>query len=359
MKAGPATRQKPARTRGTSEAEIRMQAILNTAVDGIIVIDEDGTIESFNPAAEKIFGYSAKEILGQNINLLMPEPHKSKHASYVQQYLRTGKARIIGIGRETLALHKNGTTFPIDLSVSEVMVGKRRTFTGLVRDISERKRLEQAIVDASEMERMQIGQDLHDTVSQQLAGLTMITQVLQKKIQQMDEDLATELTPEAGRIADLASTALKQVKNISHGLYPVELERNGLGSALEELVNRQEDLFGVPCEYNERGPCPKLSRTCAVHLYRIAQEAVSNAIKHARAKRIQVCLEGQRRMLKLCVRYDGIGISRTQDSSGLGLAIMEYRANMLGAEFKINTPAGGGTRVQCTLPLKLNEENGI
>lgn len=338
---------------------MRMQAILNTAVDGIIVIDEGGCIESFNPAAERIFGYRATEVLGHNVNMLMPEPYRAKHTSYIRNYLRTGKAKIIGIGRETIAVRKDGSVFPVDLSVSEVQIGRRRTFTGLVRDISERKRLEQAIVDASEMERKQIGQDLHDTVSQQLAGLTMITQVLQQKIQQLDDHRALELMPEAGRIADLAAVALKQVKSISHGLYPVELERNGLGIALQELVNRQEELFGIPCLYDERGQCQSLDRAVAVHLYRIAQEAISNSIKHAKAGQIRVCLETDCRTVTLCVRDDGKGLPRSSPrSGGLGLAIMKYRANMLGAELQIGPPPGGGTRVRCVVQIKHDTGDG-
>ncbi|MFQ5641678.1 MAG: sigma 54-interacting transcriptional regulator, partial [bacterium] len=127
------------------ESEARTRAIVDTAVDGIITIDQHGTIESFNPAAVQIFGYAPDEILGQNVKILMPEPYHSEHDSYIAHYLSTGKKRIIGIGRETVGRRKDGTTFPIYLAVSEMRLGERRLFTGILTDITERKRAEEAL----------------------------------------------------------------------------------------------------------------------------------------------------------------------------------------------------------------------
>jgi len=123
------------------ESEAVARAILNTAVDGIITIDEHGRVQSFNPAAERMFGYAATEVLGQNVSLLMPPPHLEQHNDYIAAYVRTGVARIIGIGREVAGQRKDGTTFPIDLAVSEVVLGDRRLFTGIVRDIAERHQM--------------------------------------------------------------------------------------------------------------------------------------------------------------------------------------------------------------------------
>ncbi|NIM27462.1 MAG: PAS domain S-box protein [Gammaproteobacteria bacterium] len=125
------------------DREARLNAILDTAVDGIITIDESGIIESVNAATQRIFGYQPDELLGQNVRLLMPEPDRSRHDGYLSRYLQTGEARIIGIGRETEALRKDGTRFPIDLAVSQFYSGGRRLFTGMVRDISDRRRAEE------------------------------------------------------------------------------------------------------------------------------------------------------------------------------------------------------------------------
>ena len=121
----------------------RLHAILDTAVDGIITIDETGIIESVNAATQHIFGYSANELVGQNIKLLMPEPYREQHNGYLARYMDTGKARIIGIGREAEGLRKDGTRFPIDLAISEFQIRGKRLFTSMVRDISDRRDAEE------------------------------------------------------------------------------------------------------------------------------------------------------------------------------------------------------------------------
>src|SRR5215510_6058125 len=120
------------------DSEARTHAILQTAVDGIITIDIQGLIESFNPAAERLFGYSAEEVLGQNVRVLMPSPYRQEHDGYIARYLQTAEPHIIGIGREVRAQRKDGTTFPIALAVSEVQLAGRRLFTGIVHDLTAR-----------------------------------------------------------------------------------------------------------------------------------------------------------------------------------------------------------------------------
>lgn len=125
------------------DREARLNAILDTTVDGIITIDERGIIESVNAATQRIFGYGADELVGRNVAMLMPEPYRAQHDGYIASYLETGKANIIGVGREAEGVRKDGTRFPIDLAVSEFFVGGRRLFTGLVRDITIRRRAQE------------------------------------------------------------------------------------------------------------------------------------------------------------------------------------------------------------------------
>jgi PAS domain S-box-containing protein len=120
------------------DSEALTHAILQTAVDGIITIDAHGLIESFNPAAERLFGYTAEEVLGQNISVLMPSPYREEHDGYLARYLQTGEPHIIGIGREVRAQRRDGTTFPIALAVSEWHLDGRRMFTGIVHDLTAR-----------------------------------------------------------------------------------------------------------------------------------------------------------------------------------------------------------------------------
>src|SRR5262249_28973016 len=131
------------------DSEARVHAILATAVDAIIVIDERGIIETFNPGAERMFGYHSAEAVGHNVTLLMPEPYRSEHDAYIANYLRTGQQRIIGIGREVSGQRKDGSSFPAELAVSEAWLGNRRVFVGIVRDVSERKQAERALQESN------------------------------------------------------------------------------------------------------------------------------------------------------------------------------------------------------------------
>ncbi len=155
------------------ESEARTQAILDSTIDAIVTIDEGGVIQSTNPATERIFGYSAHEMVGQNVSMLMPAPHRGHHDGYIRAYLETGQAKVIGTGRETVALRKDGTLMPIDLAVTEVRGSGQRLFTGIVRDISARKaaqrRLEETLVDLRRSR-----DDLLATLNQLRVGTLMV-----------------------------------------------------------------------------------------------------------------------------------------------------------------------------------------
>ncbi|MFQ5845823.1 MAG: PAS domain-containing protein, partial [Planctomycetota bacterium] len=131
--------------RGEEGYRALVGAILETAVEGILTIDEQGTIESINPAAERIFGYAADEVIGRSVNVLMPSPYREEHDHYVAEYLATRRKKIIGTGRQVVGLRKDGTTFPMDIAVSEVGMGDRTIFTGFVRDITELKRAQEEL----------------------------------------------------------------------------------------------------------------------------------------------------------------------------------------------------------------------
>jgi PAS domain S-box-containing protein len=325
----------------------RLRAILETAVEGIITIDERGFIESFNRAAERIFGYQAKEVIGRNVSVLMPSPHREQHDSYLGNYLHTGHAKIIGIGREIVARRKNGTVFPMDLSVSEVRLADRRLFTGFIRDITERKRLEKEILDISEREQRRIGQDLHDGLCQHLAGIELMSQVLEQK-------LARRSKAAAARVGDIAKNvreAISHTRLLARGLSPVTLESEGLMSALQELALNTQKIFGVACKLDCAPPVPVSDFAAATHLFRLAQEAVSNAIKHGRAGRILIQLKAERGRVILSVIDNGTGFpAQIPKSKGMGLRIMQSRVGMIGGTLSIERNASGGARVTVTAP---------
>lgn len=327
----------------TPESAARLQAIIRTVVDGIVTIDARGVIESVNPALEHIFGYTSKELVGKSINKLMPAPFSTHHDGQIQRYLHTGAAHIIGIGREVSGLRKDGSVFPMDLAVSEWMLGDQRMFTGVIRDITERKRAEEAIASVTEEERRRFGRELHDGLGQQFTGVALLAKALQNKLEKTGHPSAEE----AGDIAKLAGQTLVDLKRQAHGLYPVELERNGLTAALAELASNQGDLFRVSCVLDVTGQIPALEKSVALHLYRIAQEAVHNGIKHGKAAVISIRLSHENRIMSLMIEDNGVGLPpAAKRGNGMGLIIMKHRASAIGGSIEFDAGLNGGTMVR-------------
>lgn len=332
------------------ESEARLRAVFNTVVDGIITINERGIIDSFNPSAERMFNYTAREVIGKSVNILMPAPFSYEHDEYIRRYLRTGRARIIGYGREVVARRKDGSLFPMDLAVSEVKLGRRRLFTGICRDVTERRSMEAAMASISERERQRLGQDLHDGVGQQLAGLNLLAKGLQNRLVAS----APSMAPAAAEIVDLANQVLDKVRRQSHGLYPIELEKRGLATALLSLAADARHLYGIDCTAESPRRMPRLSTVTALHLYRIAQEALHNAVKHGHPTTVRIALERNDGLLVLSVEDDGHGLTAAKPRRrGMGLVIMKHRANTIGGQFDIRPRPGGGTLVKCMLPLAM------
>lgn len=328
------------------ESEAKARAILETTVDGVITIDANGIIESFNSAAERIFGYGEEEVMGRNVSILMPKPYSDDHDGYMRTYHETGKRKIIGIGREVVGRRKNGETFPLDLAVSEVQLGGRHIFTGIVRDITERRLLEQEILDTSELERRRIGQDLHDGLGQMLTGIGLISRNLARKLTDTNPAVSAEIT----EITNLIKEADQHARGLARSLVPVELDASGLAAALKRLAANAERLFGLRCTFESFGSTPIHDNTAATNLYRIAQESVSNAVKHGRASHVTISLASGEDQVRLRVQDNGIGFPEVPvDHTGMGVRIMHHRARIIGATLEIRNAPEGGTVITCTL----------
>jgi two-component system, LuxR family, sensor kinase FixL len=331
------------------DREAQMRAILETAVEGIITINERGLCESFNRAAERIFGYKAREVIGRNISLLMPTPHREHHDDYLENYRSTGHAKIIGIGREVSGRRKDGTIFPMDLAVSEVGLADRRIFTGFVRDITERKRLEREILEITERERRRIGHDLHDGLCQHLAGIELMSQALEQSLARRAKAAAAR----GGEIARNVREAIRHTRGLARGLSPVTLESDGLMTGLQDLARNTADVFKVACDFECPQPVLVADQSAATNLFRIAQEAVSNAVKHGRARRILIRLASARGLLTLRVQDNGKGIPERMSlhqGEGMGLRIMQSRAGLIGGTLSVERNGGEGVTILCTLP---------
>jgi len=323
-------------------------AIVETAVNAIITINASGVVETANSATERLFGYQRAELIGRNISMLMPQPYRDRHDGYIQDYLKSGVKRIIGIGREVVGRRKDGSVFPIDLSVGEaVLPSGRRIFTGIIRDLTERKALEDKILHISEEEQARIGQDIHDDLCQQLAAIGCLAKVAQKKLTKAGSPEAQSLA----EIIHLVSRASTRARETSRGLMPVVIDSGGLMAALEELAESTARAFEIGCDFRYDNPVQVADNKVSVQLFRIAQEAVSNAVKHGQARRVDVHLARQSGSIILTVRDNGIGIPDSPaKGTGMGLLTMSHRAQMMGGTLKIEPRSGGGTQVTCSVP---------
>jgi two-component system, LuxR family, sensor kinase FixL len=234
-----------------------------------------------------------------------------------------------------------------------------RSFTGIVRDISYKRQLERELLRISEQERRRIGQDLHDGLGQMLTGIGLIAQNLARSL----EKKGIPEAPDVAEIARLIKEADQQARNLARGLVPIEFHSNGLSIALERLAANATNLFGIPCSFEEIGDRVHVDDSAvATHLYRIAQEATNNAAKHSEANQIKMMLAAGQGQLRLRVQDNGKGISKRQsDSVGMGLNIMKYRAQMIGAALDLRSSPSDGTVITCTVPYsnKPNEHVSI
>ncbi len=216
---------------------------------------------------------------------------------------------------------------------------------GIVRDITERKELETEVLAISEREQHRLGQDLHDDLCQQLVGIEFLSKALQQQLKAQPE------AAKADEIARLIRAAIAYTRQLARGLAPLELKAEGLMRGLETMAARTTQLFGVQCFFH----CPSVvlvrDLTVGTHLYRIAQEAVTNSIKHGKATRIGIELTTNPEGGVLTVRDNGNGIGETYGSTGMGLRIMNYRADMIGGAVSIRKECSAGTTLVCTFAL--------
>jgi signal transduction histidine kinase len=229
----------------------------------------------------------------------------------------------------------------------ELRVEQRTSALG--QQIHERQRLEREILEISEREQRRIGHDLHDGLGQHLTGTALAGQVLADRLCDMSQPEAFE----AARLVSLIEEAIELTRSLARGLSPVALEDDGLMMACCELAARTSERFHLDCHFSCETAVPLGDPIAAAHLYRIAQEATNNAVRHAGARHIGIALARQRDEVMLSVEDDGVGLSEAAlrgCQRGLGLRIMAHRASMIGAKFAARRGATRGTFVQCCLP---------
>ena len=335
------------RTEQLTDANECLHAVMDTALIGILTLNGSGEIESFNPAALQIFGYGPQEMMDRSVSRLLASPGQAQGEEFLAHYLSTNRQQFMGTRREVLGRRKDGQRLMLELTLTDITQRGRRQFVVMVRDVTERKRLERELLEIGERERQSIGNDLHDGLGQHLHGLFYLATLLEKGLQ----DDASPRAREAGQLSNHLKEALQLMRGVAHGLQPVNAVPEGLMLALRELAERTRSLYRVDCRFECRTRVLIHRQSATTHLYRIVQEALNNATKHARSTHILIQLAATPQGVVLRVRDNGIGIGRqTRIRKGMGLHIMQYRADVIGAQLAVQRHPRGGTEVVCTVP---------
>jgi PAS domain S-box-containing protein len=339
----------------------RLRSVVDHVVDGIITINEHYLIETWNPAAQKIFGYDASEVVGRNVKVLMPAPYHNEHDTYIANYLRTGVAKIIGIGREVEGKRKDGSTFPMDLAVSEFRLGERRFFNGIVRDITERKRssdlkvLKEAAEAANQAKSQFLANMSHEIRTPLGAVLGFSELIASSEVSPSEREQYAIVIKRNG---DLLSSVINDILDLSQveaDRLQIDLQEISLDEILADLsalCNLQAQEKGLKLTVSKDGTVPSIIKTDPLRLKQVLLNIVGNAIKFTQKGRVEVKVrQAPANQLAFEVKDSGLGIDEQQASrlfkpftqadasikrkhggTGLGLALAKRLAQLLGGD---------------------------
>ncbi len=327
------------------------EAIVETITTPLLVLSGDLRVQSANHALYRTFDLEKRDVAGRLISEL---GDKTKKLPELRKHLRKllNDATPINdiqlvedfpkIGTRTVSLNARRMTDDTMKSSSILLA---------IEDITERKQMEAEILHTAEAERERIGRDLHDGLGQALPSIGYLVRAVKQSL----EDRNAPETEEVTRIARLIEENAKRVHDISRGLFPTEMANGGIAGALRELAAYSEELYGLPCHVSGSTALNMTDERVGRQMYRMAQEAVNNAARHSKAKNIWIRLARRQGRIVMTVRNDGRGISRhkTGRNTGMGLRIMRYRADLIGATLKIESAEGKGTKISCNAPPRL------
>jgi len=340
-------------------SEARLGDILDIAEDAIIVTEHDRSITLFNQGAANLFGYDPDEVLGQPIDLLLPERFRVDHMSHITEFARSSdSARRSAQRREVFGLKKDGSEFPAEASISKLIVGERTTFTVIVRDITDRLRSEQQLqslttelITAQEEERRRIARELHDDINQRLALLA----IEMGRIEYASPTMTSQTAEIAQSLAQQLAKISDDVRRMAYQFHPSILDDLGLTAALQQLTNEWSTKTGIKVVIVQEEEMAKLlPRNISSCLYRVAQESLANIMKHARATRVEVELTCDTEEVTLSVHDNGVGFDLKEIQArhpGLGLVNMRERVRTVRGQIDLDSNPGLGTHITVQVPL--------
>jgi two-component system sensor kinase FixL len=343
-------------------AEGRWRAIIDSAVDGIVVIDARGLIEAFNPAAERMFGYSEAEAIGRNVTLLMPSPYREEHDGYIHHYLETGEKRIIGIGREVSGRRRDGTVFPVHLSVGEFMVDNERHFTGILHDLSVRAELEEQLRERTALARLgEMAAVIAHEVKNPLTAVRGAIQVVGGRLpaESKDAPIIREIIARLDALNDLLKDLLLFARTPQPKLAPVKLD--ALLSMVADLLSSDPSFDKVIVEVTGETP---LLMADAELLKIVFQNLFINAAQAMKGEgriRATVAIEDGVQHIEIADTGPGIPpdvwrrlfrpfYTTKARGTGLGLSTAKRLVELHHGRIAVACPPGGGTTVSISLP---------
>jgi PAS domain S-box-containing protein len=326
-----------------------LAAAVRNSNDAITILDLEGNIISWNLGAERIYGYSKAEAMKMNISRIIPGHKQDEMMSLIERVLKGENIELF----ETQRLAKNNRILDVSLTITLLKDenGKPFAITTTERDITERRRLEKEVLDITERERELIGQEMHDGMGQALTGIAVMSKGLALKLKSKSKGKSSEKIKDALTISKLASKAIAQTQDLAKMLYPIDIETGGLVSALTTLAYNAEKTMQVTCRFRCGKSVSIKNLVEAKQIYRIVQEAITNAIKHGKAKKIDINLRLTKKGIVLSVKNDGLDFPKLSPRrKGLGLRIMKYRTGLIGGSLDIRKGDKGGTVVTCIFP---------
>jgi PAS domain S-box-containing protein len=327
--------------------EARHRAMLDAALDCVVSMDHEGRVIDFNPAAERTFGYRASDVVGREMAaLIIPVELRERHRRGLARFVATGEAALLDRRLEITGMRADGSIFPVELTITRVAVPGPPTFTGYLRDITERLAAEAEvrasrvrIVEAADAARQRLERDLHDGAQQRLVELALDLRMARAKLDEQPE-AASELLDSA--LEDLGR-AISELRELARGIHPAALTEGGLRPALGALVARSNgavQLVGVPDA--------RFAAAVEATAYFTVAEALTNVARYAAAQRTDVELVLRGDCLRVEVRDDGCG--GADPASGSGLRGLADRVAALDGRFDLVSPPGGGTVLRAEIP---------
>jgi PAS domain S-box-containing protein len=329
-------------------SESRLRAMLEAALDAVVTMDAQGRVIGWNHAAEAIFGYPAVEAMGHEMaELIVPPDLRDAHRQGLARFLETGSGVVLDKRLELRGMRRDGTQLPVELTITRITLPGPPTFTGYLRDITDRVLAEQELrasrarlVEVADAERKRIQRNLHDGAQQRLTSVLLTLGRLRAVAAQPDGLLTFAI--------DELAAGLDEIRELASGLHPAVLSERGLAAALEALALRAP----VPVELNVALARPAPERVEAGAYYVVA-EALANVHKHAGAGRVAVDATTDERFLVVTVADDGVGGA---NEAGAGLRGLADRVEALGGRLTLESPAGGGTRLRAEIPHGLEAD---